>query len=520
MRKITISIKDSSLYFKFRNKKNDDVNLLNTNIISNNELVFSDEYIFTNEKLVSLFLHDLIKENNINKVIINNNALFDLVFTLIKHSNQVTSLELLEEAALPYEICDGVIKLRFIKEISCYQVPTFMIELFDKNDIKVNSTEEVLFASNFMADNELSSYSNIYYKKTITFNDVLSNEDLEDFKAFININKYLRIIEIKKFNFNDLNNIVNLLLELRRKHVVIEIHEDVKNDEDIVVLRNLNKTIKDKGIKISLIYSKEYMEKNYSKQVIFTTLEICSLIIFAIVGFVSAFLVYNYYESDRKVSEIQDEIKVAMDTSKDTEKEDKDEELDEDEKPIINNYDALLDINSDTVGWITVKNTNIDYPVVRTTDNDYYINRNFYKEKDPNGWVFMDYRNSIDEFHDNTIIYAHNRYYSGVMFGTLNNVTKWKWYSKPENWDITFNTLYEEHTWRVFSIYSIDVTSDYLYTKFATKEEYQAFLDMIKNRSDISLKTKATTDDKILTLSTCLNGDRRLVVHAVLITEE
>jgi sortase B len=105
------------------------------------------------------------------------------------------------------------------------------------------------------------------------------------------------------------------------------------------------------------------MEKNYSKQVIFTTLEICSLIIFAIVGFVSAFLVYNYYESDRKVSEIQDEIKVAMDTSKDTEKEDKDEELDEDEKPIINNYDALLDINSDTVGWITVKNTKIDYPV-------------------------------------------------------------------------------------------------------------------------------------------------------------
>ena len=64
------------------------------------------------------------------------------------------------------------------------------------------------------------------------------------------------------------------------------------------------------------------------------------------------------------------------------EKEDKDEEIDEDEKPIINNYDALLDINSDTVGWITVKNTNIDYPVVRTTDNDYYLNRNFYKEKE------------------------------------------------------------------------------------------------------------------------------------------
>ena len=61
MKKITISIQDSSLYFKFRNKKLDDVNLLNTNVISNNELVFSDEYIYKNSNLVNLFIKDLIK---------------------------------------------------------------------------------------------------------------------------------------------------------------------------------------------------------------------------------------------------------------------------------------------------------------------------------------------------------------------------------------------------------------------------------------------------------------------------
>ena len=105
------------------------------------------------------------------------------------------------------------------------------------------------------------------------------------------------------------------------------------------------------------------------------------------------------------------------------------------------------------------------------------------------------------------------------MFGSLNNVTKWKWYSNKENWDITFNTLYETHTWRIFSIYSIDVTNDYLYTTFEDTESYQTFLDLIKNRTDIKFSTEVTTDDKIITLSTCLTGDRRLVVHAVLIDE-
>ena len=127
MRKITISLQDSSLYFKFRNKKLDDVNLLNTNVISNNELVFSDEYIKNNERLVSLFIHDLIKENNINKVVLSNNSLFDLVFIVIKTIREIDTIELKEDINLSYELCEKIIELGTIKHVYAYQIPTFMM---------------------------------------------------------------------------------------------------------------------------------------------------------------------------------------------------------------------------------------------------------------------------------------------------------------------------------------------------------------------------------------------------------
>ena len=128
----------------------------------------------------------------------------------------------------------------------------------------------------------------------------------------------------------------------------------------------------------------------------------------------------------------------------------------------------------------------------------------------------MDYRNNAKSLDSNTIIYAHNRYYSGVMFGTLNNVTKNNWRNNPDNLYITFNSMYEQMTWKVFSIYNIEVTSDYLYTNFNTNEEYQKFINLIKDRSNFKFDTEVTTQDKILTLSTCLDNNRRLVVHAVL----
>ena len=79
------------------------------------------------------------------------------------------------------------------------------------------------------------------------------------------------------------------------------------------------------------------------------------------------------------------------------------------------------------------------------------------------------------------------------------------------------NTLYENYNWEIFSVYSIDSTTDYLYTYFENDDKYEEFLNMIKTRSNIKFSAKPTKEDKIITLSTCLNGDRRLVVHAKLV---
>ena len=146
--------------------------------------------------------------------------------------------------------------------------------------------------------------------------------------------------------------------------------------------------------------------------------------------------------------------------------------------------------------------------------------RDAYKEKDYNGWVFMDYRNNAVDLDDNTIIYAHNRFSSGIMFGTLPNIRKKSWLDNKDNYYITFNTMNKVQKWKIFSYYVVDVTSDYLITNFESDKDHQAFIKKITKRSKKNFKEEVTTKDKILTLSTCYNKEDRFVVHAVLINED
>lgn len=519
MKKIAIEIKDDTLFFKYRTNKPVPVNLLNTNVISDNELVFSDEYIVKNAKIVGLFINDLATDKNIKNITISNNEMALIIIDLLKGVKEVSCLELKEDTTLSYSLYEKISKLSNIKKINCYAIPTYLIELLDKAGILVESRSEILFTSTFMQENNLVSFSKIYYKSNVRFSNDLSDDDIEDFKTFIKINKYLKTIHLEKCNIKDIETICEMLVDERRKNINIQIHDNI-NDLDIIEkLRNLNKKYKKKRkIKLTLVYSKEYLEQNYLKQIIFTTLKVCSLIIFAIVGSIFGYIFYNNYQSEKKVDNIKDQITEVLDTTSEEEPSNNNSSSEENEAvdPLIENYQKLLTINSDTVGWLTVKGTKIDYPVVKTSDNSYYLKRNFNREKDYNGWVFMDYRNNAKSLDSNTIIYAHNRYYSGVMFGTLNNVTKNNWRNNPDNLYITFNSMYEQMTWKVFSIYNIEVTSDYLYTNFNTNEEYQKFINLIKDRSNFKFDTEVTTQDKILTLSTCLDNNRRLVVHAVL----
>jgi len=131
----------------------------------------------------------------------------------------------------------------------------------------------------------------------------------------------------------------------------------------------------------------------------------------------------------------------------------------------------------------------------------------------------MDYRNNIYNMSDNTIIYSHN-IKAGLMFGTLRYTLNESWYKNAENQIITFNTKIKNMKWKIFSVYRIPKTNDYLYANFSDRNEYQKFLNTLKNRSIYDFGVDVNKDQHILTLSTCgTTNAQRVVVHAVLIDE-
>lgn len=176
----------------------------------------------------------------------------------------------------------------------------------------------------------------------------------------------------------------------------------------------------------------------------------------------------------------------------------------------------LKEKNSDTVGWINVNNTNINYPFVQTKDNSYYLNHSFDKKYNEAGWVFLDYRNSKNLNNKNTILYAHSRL-DKTMFGSLSRVLKSSWYNNKDNHIIRLSTDTENTLWQIFSVYKIPEESYYITTNFNSNEEYTKFLNTIKQRSIHNFNTNLDTNDKILTLSTCYSDTERTVVHAKLI---
>lgn len=185
--------------------------------------------------------------------------------------------------------------------------------------------------------------------------------------------------------------------------------------------------------------------------------------------------------------------------------------------PLINVDIGNLKVkNKDTVGWINVNNTNINYPFVQANDNYYYLNHSFDNSVNKAGWVFLDYRNDNDLSDKNNIIYAHSRL-DKTMFGSLNDTLKYSWYSNKDNHIIKISAEKENTLWQIFSVYKIPVESYYITTDFLNDSAFEDFLDVIKKRSVFDFNTNLTKDDRILTLSTCYSDKERTVIHAKLI---
>lgn len=540
MQKIEIEFKNEFVkIYLIVKEKNLDKTLLNTNIISNEKLLFSLDYIKKNQKLVSSFLKEIVLEKKTSTILCNDMSVISTVGYVFKNTPIIKVLMNTNDN-FTYDAYDAIKSINTLKEVECNSIPTYLIELFDKENIKVVSKQEVLFSSQFMANNDLNNYSSIFYAKSIKLMCPIVTNDYNDLTTFFKINKYLKTIELYRYLTTDLLTLIDLLKSMRVKNITIAIHDNITDKDIIERLKVIKKENKKYKINIALFYSNEYIESNYIKQLIATTIKSCAVIIISLSLLAFSFVFYNNKKSEENATSIKNDIteylddKISNIPEEEPTPEIKDNNQNENktpEEPSIPNDDttpkdnrnpiivALKELNDETVGWLNVPGTNIDYPVVKAKDNAYYLRHNFKKEKDYNGWVFMNYLNSAEMLDKNTIIFAHNRYYSNIMFGTLNKVGKKTWYQNIKDNLITYSDINKEMKWEVFAAYTVPVTDDYLETNFSTDEDFNKFIKMIRSRSVISSDLEIKSTDKILTLSTCADINTRFVVHAVLRTD-
>ena len=179
-------------------------------------------------------------------------------------------------------------------------------------------------------------------------------------------------------------------------------------------------------------------------------------------------------------------------------------------------FDNLLSINGDTIGWIKYNQDKVNYPIVHTKDNSYYLKRAFDKSYNQVGSIFMDYRNT--SLNDRNVVLFGHAMTDGTMFGSLSDLFKDGFFdTKENNYIQIINKDNDVLTYQVFSYYIIEKEEYYITTSFNSDSDFNKFIDTITRRSYKNFDVEVNTSDKILTLSTCSGTggtSKRKVVHA------
>lgn len=192
----------------------------------------------------------------------------------------------------------------------------------------------------------------------------------------------------------------------------------------------------------------------------------------------------------------------------------KEEVAENGEKDTKVDFEGLKNSNEECIGWVVVPNTKANYPVVKHSNNDYYLAHSFDKKNNPAGWIFADYRNECDGNDKNLVLYGHNRR-DGSMFGTINGVLKKEWYENEENRKVILYMPNETIEYEIFSIYNVPVEEYFAKISFQNDLSYKKFLDTLKERSIYDFKVSLKDCKSIITVSTCgVTSETRTVIHA------
>ena len=187
---------------------------------------------------------------------------------------------------------------------------------------------------------------------------------------------------------------------------------------------------------------------------------------------------------------------------------------------ILPEYQTLYSLNKRLIGWVKIDDTYIDYPVLQTVNNDYYLNHNFDQEEDKNGSIFLDKDCSIYPRSTNLILYGHHMR-SGRMFGQLNKYSSEKFYEEHKY--IQFDTIYEKGTYEVMYVFRSKIYEEseivfkyYQFTDAVSETEFESNMKQMADMSLYDTGVSAEYGDELLTLSTCdyYTSDGRFVVVA------
>lgn len=191
-------------------------------------------------------------------------------------------------------------------------------------------------------------------------------------------------------------------------------------------------------------------------------------------------------------------------------------EIEEEKEVFKIDFEKLLSINNDTIGWIRFNQDKVNNPIVHTSDNSYYLKRSFEKKSNQAGAIFMDYRNT--SFNDRNVVLFGHAMLDDTMFGSLQDIFKNDFFdTKENNYIQLYNKDNELLNYQIFSYYIIEKEEYYITTSFNSDSDFNKFIDTITRRSYKKFDVEVNTSDKILTLSTCSGTggtSKRKVVHA------
>lgn len=196
--------------------------------------------------------------------------------------------------------------------------------------------------------------------------------------------------------------------------------------------------------------------------------------------------------------------------------------IEEQPKQVLDEYKKLYEENTDLIGWITIEDTIINYPVMQTVeDATFYIHKDWNKNESSMGLPFIDARCNIDS--ENIIIYAHNMK-NGTMFGSLKNYKEQEYYK--EHPIINFDTIFEKSKYQIIGVLLAKVYYEeepkenefifYNYTNLNTEQKYNEYINYVKENSLYEIEENTNYGDKLITLCTCHyhTTDGRLLVVA------